>query len=205
MKNLLFLSLLVSSFSWGQELDIQFLQTQRPASEPYNIPITINEHGQIKFGKEGNQLISINATVQATYRRSLINYSRPISQNLFTLDPVEKNIGQLEIKRTQLEYGLGLAGLVKKTFTLGIIPYRGSIQTSIRNKIFHNEKLPSFRMPRKFEELEKWRIGDSGTFQTYGGIQAYVGVSSGLINFATASMGIQNQFIVEVKKITEIL
>lgn len=202
MKNLILFGLLFSSTVWSQELDVQFLQTQRPASEPYNIPITINEHGQIKFGKDGTQLISVNATVQTTYRRSLINYSRPLTQNLFSLDPVEKNVGQLEIRRTQLEYGMGLAALVKNTFTLGIIPYRGSIQTSIRSKVFQNEKLPGFRQPRKFEEVEKWRIGDTGTFQTYGGVQAYAGMSTGLINLATATIGIQNQFIVEIKRIS---
>lgn len=202
MKNLLLFSLLLSTSSWAQELDVQFLQTQRPASEPYNIPITINEHGQIKFGKDGTQLISVNATVQTTYRRSLINYSRPISQNTFALDPIEKNIGQLEIRRTQIEYGMGLAALAKNTFTLGIIPYRGSVQTSIRNKISSHEKLPRVHIPRKLEELESWRTGDSGTFQTYGGVQAYVGVSTGLINVGTATLGIQNQFIVEIKKIT---
>ncbi|MCM2348411.1 MAG: hypothetical protein NDI69_00230 [Bacteriovoracaceae bacterium] len=204
MKKILFVGLLLSLNAFSQELDVHFLETQRPASEPYNIPLSINENGEVKLGRGGaNHNISINATIQSTYRRSTIAYTTPVTLNDFNLYEAYRGLGWLEIKRSQVEFGAGLAALMKNTVTLGLIPYRGSIQTAIRYKESLDEKLPSFKLPKKFDELKKWREGDSGTFQTYGGIQAYVGFATGLINVATASMGIQNQFIVELKKLSQ--
>lgn len=204
MKTILFFGFILSSSLFAQELDVRFLETQRPASEPYNIPLSINERGELKLGRGGtSHSLSINATIQSTYRRSTIVYTSPVPTNHFNLYRAHQGLGWLEIKRTQLEYGAGLAGLVKNTLTLGLIPYRGSIQTAIRYKEELDHRLPRFKMPRELDELNLWRIGDAGTFQTYGGIQAYVGFSTGLINVATSSIGIQNQFLVEIKKLSD--
>lgn len=203
MKKIIFCGLFLSTLSYGQELDVRFLQTQRTASEPYNIPISISENGQVALGaNDSTQMFSVNPAIQTSYRKSHIEYSSPVALNRFNLYPVQKDLGWIEVKRRRWELGAGLAALVKNTVTLGLVPYKGAMQTTIRNKSSQEEKLQTFAMPKTLNELSSWREGDSGTFQTYGGIQAYIGASAGLLNVATASAGIQNQFIVEMKKIS---
>lgn len=206
MKKIIFCGLFLSTLSYGQELDVRFLETQRTASEPYNIPISISENGQVALGaNDSTQMLSVNPAIQTSYRQSHIEYSSPVALNRFNLYPVQKDLGWIEVKRRRWELGAGLATLLKNTVTLGLVPYKGAMQTTIRNKSSQEEKLQTFAMPKTLNELASWREGDSGTFQTYGGIQAYIGVSAGLLNVATASAGIQNQFIVEMKSSLKIL
>ena len=154
-------------------------------------------------GSDATQTLTVNPTVQVTYSKTHIEYSRPVALNRFNLYPVQKELGWIEVKRKSWEFGLGLAALIKNTVTLGLIPYKGSIQTIIRNKESQEEKSLPFKLPESMHEIEQWSDGDSGVFQTYGGIQAYVGVSAGFFNVATSSLGIQNQFILEIRKTTK--
>src|SRR5690606_12668276 len=97
----------------------------------------------------------------------------------------------------------GLNALIQSSTVVGLVPYKGSMQTLIRYK--HSQEDPSlpFKMPSRLSEVDEWNKNDHGTFQTYGGITAYAGFSAGVVSLANVNIGLQNQFIVDIKKISE--
>jgi hypothetical protein len=205
MKFLTLIFALWSTFALAQEtLDVSFLQTQRTSGSPFAIPISVNAKGEISlFGQNGTDNLSFQPTLQVGYSRVVINYSQPIILNRFNFFEVQKDLGWIEVKRQRIEAGMGLSSIIKSATTVGLIPYKGAMQTVIRYKKSSIEKsLPVF-MPKKFEELKIWNEGDTGTYQSYGGITAYAGFSAGIVDIATLSFGLQNQFIIEIKKIAE--
>jgi len=185
-------------------LDVSFLQTQRTTGSPFAIPVSFNSKGEISlFGDNGTDLLSFQPILQVGYSRAIINYSQPIILNRFNFYEQQKDLGWIEVKRQRMEGGLGLSSIIKSQTTIGLIPFKGSIQTVIRHKKSSLEKSLPVWMPKKIEDLTQWNEGDTGTYQTYGGITAYAGFSAGLIDLATVSFGLQNQFIIEIKKVSD--
>jgi hypothetical protein len=202
MKLILCFLLFISSIVSAQDsLDVRFLTTQTTAGNPYNLPISINTAGEFSFfGKGGTNLLSFSPALQTGLNRAVIQYSQPVVLNRFNFYPIQKELGWIEVKRIRVELGMGLTALMKSTFSLGVVPYKGAMQTIIRYKSSKEEKSLAFSMPKNLSELESWNLEDSGLFQTYGGVSLFAGVNLSVAEIASASLGIQNQFIVEMKK-----
>lgn len=205
MKFLTLILALWTSFALAQEtLDVSFLQTQRTTGSPFAIPVSVNSKGEISlFGENDTQNLSFQPLLQVGLSRAVINYSQPIVLNRFNFYEVQKDLGWIEVKRERIEAGLGLSSIIKSATTVGLIPFKGAIQTVIRYKKSALEKSLSAWMPKRFEDLNAWAEGDTGTYQRYGGITAYAGFSAGVVDIATISFGIQNQFIIEMKKVSQ--
>lgn len=205
MKFIALLMLLGTSLAFAQEtLDVRFLLTQRTSGTSFSVPISVNGQGEISlFGDNGTSQLSFQPTLQVGFTRAVIEYSAPVLLNRFNFYPVQKELGWIEVKRQRIEYGMGLSSIIKSATTVGLIPYKGSLQTIIRNKTSQQEKSLPFRMPKRLEDLVRWNEGDHGTFQTYGGIEAYAGFSAGIVDVATVSFGLQNQFMVEIRKLAK--
>ncbi len=202
MKYILCFLLFVSKIVSAQDsLDVRFLTTQTTAGNPYNLPISVNTAGEFSFfGNGGTNLLSFSPALQTGLNRAVIQYSQPVVLNRFNFYPIQKELGWIEVKRIRVELGMGLTALMKSTFSLGVVPYKGAMQTIIRYKNSKEDKSLAFSMPKKLAELERWNLEDSGLFQTYGGISLFAGVNMSVAEIASASIGIQNQFIVEMKK-----
>jgi hypothetical protein len=183
-------------------IDVRFLETQRTRGNPFSLPIRISTEGDVSFFGEESHDLNFRPTMQLGFSRAIINYSRPVLLNRFNLYPQQTHLGWIEVKRLRLEAGLGLSA-VQKITRIGLIPYKGSIQTLIYHKKTKDSQTFGFRMPEELGELEAWSPNDQGTFQTYGGISAYVGLDVGVLDIALGSIGLQNQFIVEIKKIDQ--
>lgn len=187
-----------------ESLDVSFIHTQRTDGSPFALPISINSQGEISyFGSNGTDKIAINPVVQVAYSKATINYSQPIALNRFNFYPIQKDLGWIEVKRRRMEGGLGLQTLIKNTTTAGFMPYKGALQTIVRHKNSQFAKSLPFVMPQELSEIRDWNVGDFGTFQTYGGVTFYIGLSAGIAELANLSTGFQNQFIIEMKKTSE--
>lgn len=203
MKKILPLLLLVSSLAYAQDsLDLTFLETQRSEGNPFSVPISVNTEGEISlFGGDDN--ILFRPALQLGYKKTDIEYSHPVVSNRFNFYPIQNELGWIQVKRKRLEIGAGLNALIKSSTLVGLIPYKGSMQTIIRYKANQEDESLPFKMPRTLQEMIDWNQNDSGTFQTYGGITAYAGYSLGIVSLAKVSFGLQNQFIVNIKKISD--
>ena len=202
---MLVLLLVLTSLVHAQDnLDVRFLSTQRTTGTPLSIPIYISSSGELSlFTSSDSKDLSFNPRLQAGFSKATIEYSQPVVINRFNFYPLQRNLGWIEVKRSRIEAGAGIAGALKKTLTVGLVPYKGAMQTIVRHKASKEEKSLAFKMPRELADLDQWNEGDYGTFQTYGGIQVFAGVKNGIIDLASISMGIQNQFVIEMKKISE--
>jgi hypothetical protein len=184
-------------------LDVKFLTTQRSMGNPFALPVRVNSKGDVfLFGGNGEDNLIFRPTMQVGFSRAIINYSRPVILNRFNFYPQQSELGWIEVKRFRFEGGLGLSAIIKASSTIGFMPYKGAMNTIIRNKNSGDDKSLPFSMPEKLSHLEEWNTNDIGTFQTYGGITVYAGFSAGMVDLATISVGLQNQFIVEMQKLS---
>lgn len=178
-----------------------FLHTQRSEGNPFSIPLSVNTDGELSFfGGEGNLLF--RPSLQLGFKKTDIEYSHPVILNRFNFYPIQKEMGWIQVKRRRLEIGAGLNALIKSSTIVGLVPYKGSMQTVIRYKGSQEDESLPFRMPDTLSEVEEWNENDTGTFQTYGGISAFAGFSIGIVSLANVNFGLQNQFIVEIKKVS---
>lgn len=185
-------------------VDIRFMSTQRSMGNPISLPVFMTLDGDLTLIKSpASKSVYIQPLMQFGFQRIKIEYSQPVVLNRFGLFPQVKDLGWIEVRRQRVEAGLGLSAMAKGLVGVGLTPYKGAMQTVIRNKTSSVEKSLPFKMPKELSELEKWNNNDMGTFQTYGGISAYVGLGVSIVDIATYSVGLQNQFIVEMIKESE--
>lgn len=185
-------------------LDVRFLQTQRSQANPMALPVRINSQGEVSyFGGNGVEDLNFRPTFQLGLSSTVINYSHPVILNRFNFYPQQSDLGWIEVKRLRIEGGLGLSAIIKQGLTIGLMPYKGALHSIIRHKNSREDDSLPFRMPKKFFDLNAWNLNDHGTFQMYGGVTFYAGLSLGMVDIALGSMGMQNQFIVEMKKISQ--
>lgn len=198
MKNILWFLLLFPLQIFAQVGD--FLPTQKTISLPFGLPIKIDPQGGIDYVTGGRDLV-FSPAIQFGLDKSFVQYSIPELATEFSLRSPSESSGWMEYKRTRYDYGAGLQALVQTNFRLGLVPYKGARRSMRRLKI-HKDALTSndISMPKTLEEMESWSVGDEGTYQTYGGIQVYAGVSVNVINAVSGSIGWQNQFIVGLQK-----
>ena len=99
--------------------------------------------------------------------------------------------------------GLGLTALIREKSLIGIIPYKGSMQTVIRHKTPSDERSLTLSMPTELSDLEEWNTNDLGIFQAYGGVSAFGGLNVALSEVVNLSFTLHGQFIVEMEKISK--
>lgn len=191
-----------SAFCQNELSDLDFLLTQRSYGSPFSLPIFISPKGEISLEGKGKG-ITFRPDLQAGLNRTDIEYSHPILMNDFNFYPAQKELGVIEIRRRWIEYGAGISTLIQSTTSLGLVPYKGSMQTITQYKDSKEEESHSLKLPAELFELQNWRQRDRGVFQTYGGIQTYAGLGIDIVDIGRLSLGIQNQFIVEIEKLSE--
>ncbi|MFL5785909.1 MAG: hypothetical protein ACJ76H_14925 [Bacteriovoracaceae bacterium] len=192
------LFLLVSVTAFAEVGD--FLPTQKTISKPFSLPIKIDLDGKINF-ITGDRNLVFAPGVQVGFDRSVVQYSLPIYASEFSLMPPSENGGWMEYKRKRYDYGTGIQAIVQKSFRFGLAPYRGARFSMKRLKM--NKDTPTsdkVTMPDSLDEIRPWSTGDEGSYQTYGGIQVYAGVSIGPVGIAGGALAWQNQFIVSIER-----
>ena len=200
---LLLLSLCVGIVHADETLDIRFLQTQRTKANPFALPFSVNTSGEFSaFGKNGTDIFAFNPLVQFAFSRINIQYSAPIMMDRFNFYPIQKDLGWIEVNRMHIEGGLGISALAKSVVSVGLTPYKGAMKTMVRFRNSKEEKALPFEMPETLNDVLRWNEGDFGNYQMYGGVQFQASVGVSVVDLAVVSMGIQNQFIVEIKKIS---
>ena len=201
MRLLLFISLFVSNFVFARELpDTGFLSTQTTSSNPYTVPAYVNENGVISILNNGFNIISFQPILQTSLGGQIIKYVQPVKFDKMIISPIKQNLGWIEEKRIRTEYGIGINMLIKSRFSLGIIPFKGALNTITSQRDDKGSDTLSFWMPKNFHELKNWKINDHGVYQTYGGVTALANFGLGVINIGNFGFSLQNQFIVSIKK-----
>ncbi len=179
---------------------MSILLTQRSFGGPFTLPVTVNNQGALSlFGGNSSRSISYSPTLQVGYSTLELGYARPVRHNQFNFYPRHDELGWVDVKVERIEGGAGPAANFGP-FTAGLVVYRGSLKTTVHHKRSKDAPSRSLALPAKLRDLESWSIQDSGSFQTYGGITAFVSVAAGIIDLASATVGIQNQFLVDLRK-----
>jgi hypothetical protein len=197
---------LFSSLTLAQEnFDPVFSRAHENLRSPFNLPITVNDLGEFEvFGQGKNGHFLVSPLVQLEYERQAINYIEPIQFEELKFQEMVPDRRWIEVKKARWEGGLGISALVlNEAFKYGLIPFKGALSTMIRQKNNRDEKTPPVQLPKELTEIDNWGVGDYGTFQTYGGIQLMLGLSSLGFNVLNASIGIQNLFEVEILRFSE--
>jgi hypothetical protein len=207
MKIMFILFLIIESTAFAlndqrEVPDINFLSTQTTSTNPYTVPVYVNERGEISLLSRGSGLFSLQPVLQTGLGGGVIRYVRPVFTKEMMMNPIKINSGWIEEKRVRLEFGLGL-NAVKSQFSLGLIPFKGALNTTISHKDDLKAQSISLLLPTKFNELKNWNIQDQGIYQTYGGVSAFANFGVGPVNLGNLSFGLQNQFIVLIQKITQ--
>lgn len=198
MKLIILLFFIMAFGASAQVAD--FLPTQKTISKPFSLPIKIDLDGKINF-VTGDRDLVFAPGIQIGFDKTFVQYSLPQMASEFTLVPPIESSGWMEFKRKHYDYGLGLVSVMKKTFRLGLAPYKGARMSMRRLKVNKNWlTTDDIRLPKKLSEMESWSVGDEGSYQTYGGIQVYAGIDVGPVNPISATLGWQNQFIVSVQR-----
>lgn len=175
---------------------------QVTAGHPYSIPVYIDEQGRVSYLSAGNDSALIfKPTFMLSLSRVHINYVRPTSFEIFRFSPINNNKKWIEIKRDRMEFGLGFSTLLGAG-SLGLIPYKGSMHAFIHHKDSSDDLSPSLAMPEELSSTKDWSLGDTGVYQTYGGIMLSAGLSLGT-RVIGGSITIHNRFIIEMKKKSE--
>ncbi len=195
MMKLLLLLLSFNLYAQGGD----FLPTQKTISKPFGLPVRIDLDGNIQF-LTGNRDLVFAPGVQLGFDKSFVQYSIPEMASEFSLMPPRETAGWVEYKRIHYDLGMGLLGIMKQRVRLGFAPYKGAKLSMRRLKIDKALITANIVIPKKLADMENWSVGDQGNFQTYGGIQLYVGLDAGPVNMAMATLGWQNQFIVTIER-----
>jgi hypothetical protein len=204
MKIILLFTLFLLSLGYAQEdQEMRFAGDHKTVGTPFLTPLSISPNGTIHIGSS-SEAITLAPMIQFGAQFSSAQYIEPLLQEEFSLGPIDKSLRLIEVQRVRIEAGLGPAALLAGgAFALGIAPYKGAVQVTVRLKSDDKLKLPMIGWPRKFNDLKKWRLDDYGRFQTYGGIQALAGFSIGPASILRGLIGVQSQFVVELKKLSD--
>ncbi len=207
LKPILFMVLLFSQLSFAQDIsgDLEFIETQNTLGSPYNIPIYFDIDGNMSlFSNKTNAALSLGPLAHTIWSKNSSQYIQPQKSSEFSFNEQDNKMGWIEVKRNRWEAGLGLeATMVSNMFAVGLTPFKGAKEVVIRHKASQNENTPGTKLPDQLEDFNEWRLGDSGTFQRYGGVSLYAGLSYSFVNIATAGVTIQNLFSLTIKKISE--
>ncbi len=182
---------------------VNFLPTEESIGTSLDLPIALNEIGQLTFINRPG-MFSVAPSVQLGLSMNNVSYSVPSLTSEFKLSAVDSQNKWIDVRRTRYEAGLGASAIVSNYVNVGLSPYLGGIMLMTRMKnTQEDETSKDIRMPKELTEMLPWGVGDHGLYQTYGGVQAYLGAGAGPVNLLKGSVGFQNQFIVEIRKLNE--
>ncbi len=206
IKILSFFLILFSASLMAQDLsgDIDFIETQNTLGSPYNVPIYIDLDGNISLiNQHSNASISLGPLAHTIWTRNKSRYIKAMPSSKFSFIEQDNDLGWIEVKRNRIEFGLGLEGTVaSNVLAVGLTPFKGAREIMIRQTKTMDEKTDGTSLPKKLKELADWQVGDSGTFQRYGGVSLYAGLSYSIVNILTAGIVIQNLFSINLRKLS---
>lgn len=204
IKTLLFSLTLLTQFAVAQDVprDMDFVETQNTMAWPFNIPLYIDLEGNLNIITKGlSTSMSFMPNAQVAFKKSQSHYIKPIPSESFALIDQKDGLEWTQVKRRRWELGLGLSAAISAVpINIGLTPFKGSRQVMTRTVLHDKQLTPEPSLPLKLEELKSWKVGDLGTFQTYGGIQISAGIKYAVINAISVGLTIQNLFNVVVTK-----
>jgi hypothetical protein len=183
--------------------DPRFLRSHENIRIPFNLPIVVTDQGKVQPLNSAVGDIFFTPLFQVNFQRTTIHYIDPVYQDELSFKNLSEDLSWIEVKKSRYEFGMGISSILKEGMRFGLIPFKGSMNTMIRAKKSKTDRTPAPKLPSKLIEIERWGVGDYGTFQTYGGVTIQAGFSPTGINLARGSIGIQNQFEVEVLRFSE--
>lgn len=162
-------------------------KTEEPISSPTSIP----------FLKE-----TFYPTFQANYIRSENLYTLPVKVKNMLFSPASNTAHWIKTKAIYLEYGVGI-GYQNPVVQIpvGINVYRGSLQSET-HKVAHPKVKIDIKYPRELTAFQSWRVGDSGRYQTYGGLSVSLSAGIGIVNLLNTAVVFQSQFWLEIEKVS---
>jgi len=206
LKILSFLLFLLNLSVMAQDLSghIDFIEKQNTLGSPYNIPVYIDLEGNINIlSHHSNASVSIGPLAHTIWTRNKSHYIKAKPSSHFAFLEQEGDLGWIEVKRNRWELGLGLeATVASNVIAVGLTPFKGAREIMIRQTKTMDDKTSGPSLPRKLKEISDWQVGDSGTFQRYGGVSVYAGLSFSVVNILTAGIVIQNLFSINIRKLS---
>lgn len=203
MKAYLILLILMSTSALFAQTE--FLDTLTTANTPFQIPIRIGTSGELSFLETPDNFM-VGPAFGGAYSKSVVQYISPIKLTDPTslLSPITEERSWMEVRRRRYDGGLGLVALMGNNFYVGLVPFKGAMQTTVRIKDSKEAILPDdLRIPQTLDIISNWRTGDQGTYQMYGGVEILAAFGVSFVNLARSSVAFQNQFIVEVRKVSD--
>ena len=199
---LFFLILLLAT---GQHVhaQVEFLDTLETASSPIQLPLRVDSAGQLFF-LETPSKVMFGPSLGASYSNKTTEYNFPVrlSEVDSLISPIRPGQKWLNIRKRRYDGGMGITMIFAKFFNAGLIPFKGAMQTIMRVKDNKGDAVdPDISLPRALKDLESWSVGDQGSYQTYGGVEAMLSFGVDIINLAKTSVAFQNQFVIELHKI----
>ncbi|GEM_PF-6361643 len=188
IKILSFLSLIIlANIALAQhEVILSGDATEDTISSPFSLPF---DHA------------SFYPTFQGNYIRNQTIYTMPLKTKSMMFTPAEEVEYWLKTKTTRIEGGLGFGyELASSQILLGLNVYKGSIQSET-HKVTNPEIKLHVKYPKTLDTFSDWLEGDSGRYQTYGGVSASLSAGIGLVNLLNASVTFQGQFWIEIQKL----
>ena len=188
IKMIVFLLLLIpvtNAFS-QHEVILSGNDTEDTISSPFSLPF---------------DQASFYPTFQGNYIRNQTIYTMPIKTKSMVFSPSVEAATWLKSKTTRIEGGLGFGyELASSQVLLGLNVYKGSIQTETHQVNDPKAKL-NVKYPRSLYLFFDWKEGDTGRYQTYGGVSVSIAAGIGIVNLVNASITFQSQFWLEIQKL----
>lgn len=203
MKNLFALSLLFLSLNALSQIEgeLNRVEHYQHDASTQNLPVSIDLKGNISFNLTGGTPNhSFVPGVGADFQRTTINYVSPILFEIFALEEAFPFQPWIEYRTARRQIGVSVD--YKAPFQLGILPYRGSFERTVMLRSNDDKGWRSTSLPRHLQDLNQWTTLDSGEYETYGGVMVEASVSIAGQRIIRGEVGIQNNFIVSLKKAT---
>lgn len=203
MKNFFLIMVLILSFQGRAQEDLEAREIQEFGSLNVWLPFQVGLDGNISFLKaHPAESFVFSPIIQIGVQWKKGRFQIPERDSGLVLVRNENPDEWLEVYRRRLSLGSGLGVLIKKGVKLGLVPYKGSKQRLVR-QVKAGAPSPGISLlPKSLDEIAQWETGDQGSFETFGGVQFQLSASSGLIDIASASLELQNEFLLQIKKIS---
>lgn len=195
--------LLLNSVGLAHE-DLEHREIQETSVLNAWLPFNVTDDGKVSFFKTtGSELFIFSPVIQIGAAYSKARYSLPERVEEFALEEDKTFSEWLEVHQRKYQAGLGLGVLMKNVVKLGLVPFKGASQKIVRiADRYTKSKLPLSLLPKSLKQMESWRVGDIGTYQTYGGIELHASVGLGIIDIGSSAITIQNEFTIELKRVS---
>lgn len=165
----------------------------------FNLPFFLDGSGQFHAinKPEGP---SLNAVIAFGQKKKQRHYLAPIEGTSFDLRAPERAAEWLQFDLERHQRGVGVR--LRHGVSLGLVVHRGAQLSATRTRA-STQKLPKAQFPKNLHLLNDWRSGDELTYQLSGGIRLFVGLNLAAELGVFGTIGVQNTFIMSLKKIDE--